>query len=96
MKKHWRILLSLALLVPGRLLSLLFVVYFEALTGQLALGYGLGCILFGTLASLPVTIPVWRRPMTVGQKLVRTLPLVCIYAGILLLGGVSLGRRSPV
>lgn len=91
MKKHGALLLSLALLLPGRLLSLLFVFYFESLTGQLALGYVLGCILFGALAALPMVISIWRWPMTRRQKLVRIVPLIGLYAAILMLSMVRIG-----
>jgi len=91
MKKLWRIILSLTLLVPGRLLLLLFVFYFEALTGSLALGYALGCILFGTLAALPVVLPILKQPMTKGQKAVRIGLLIGLYTAILMLSAVRIG-----
>lgn len=91
MKKFWRIILSLVLLLPAQVMFMLFVFYFDALTGQLGLGYALGCILFGALAAVPVVRPVWRREMTGGQKLVRTVPVVCLYAAILMLSVVRIG-----
>ena len=94
MKKYWRVILSLVLLMAGRLLMMLFVSYFTALTGELGLGYTLGSILFGSLASLPVALPILRKPGMVGRKTLAIFALVCLYAGILFLSSLSIGPRT--
>ena len=91
MKKLWTGILSLLLLLPGHILMILFAFFFYSIIGYQALGFIIGSFLFGTLAALPVVISIWRRPMTRRQKMVRIVPLVGLYAAILMLSVVRIG-----
>lgn len=85
MKKWWVIPVSLLLLLPAQIFLLFFVLFFSEITGMQALGYILGCVLFGTAASSPVLLKIASGQCKPGRKPLYMILVALLYAVLLFL-----------
>ena len=93
MKKWWVIPVSLLLLLPAQIFLLFFVLFFSEITGMQALGYILGCVLFGAAAASPVLLRIVSGKNQWTRKLLYIILITLLYGALLFLSVLML---SPI
>ena len=83
--KKWRfLLLSLLLYVPMHILMLLCVSLIAQTTGQLMLGYIIGCLLFGMVWAIPTKKAIQRKYKLTEKKKLLVNGLVTLFFSLML------------
>ena len=80
---------SVLLLFPAQIFALFFVYFFTIITGLLIVGYIIGCVLFGFVASLPILKQISHAGISRAYQIILDLLVVLVMAGLLFLSMVS-------